>query len=167
MPGPLPSDTKRRRNAPTIPTTSLPVSGFTGDIPNPPEGYDLGSSGAAWWLWAWRTPQAAGWSMGDLYVLARRASIEDDIRMVDAADLTIDLDGLSSESEEALRSVIGRLKGLLTGRLSIIKEARDLDDRLGLTPKGLAALRWKIVDDAASAGASATKGKTYGHLKTA
>ncbi|MFT5026497.1 MAG: hypothetical protein ACI9CV_001257 [Ilumatobacter sp.] len=28
MPGPLPEGNKRRRNAPTIPTTALPVSGF-------------------------------------------------------------------------------------------------------------------------------------------
>lgn len=32
--------------------------------------------------------------------------------------------------------------------LAVMKEMRELDDRYGLTPKGLAALRWKIVDDA-------------------
>jgi len=29
----------------------------------------------------------------------------------------------------------------------VIREMREMDDRLGLTPKGLAALRWKIVPD--------------------
>jgi hypothetical protein len=169
MPGPLPETNKRRRNAPTIPTTSLPASGFDGEIPDPPKSYDLSSSGAAWWAWAWRTPQAAAWSAGDLYVLARRASVEDDIKSIDLVDLTICLDGLGEAEESELRAIFARVKALVTGRLSLLKEARDLDDRLGLTPKGLAALRWKIVADKepkANPTGDREKGKTYGHLKT-
>jgi hypothetical protein len=98
MPGPLPKTNARRRNAPTIPTTDLPAAGWKGPMPAVPAGYELGESGSAWWAWAWRTPQAAAWSPGDLY-----------------------------------------------GELQVAREARELDDRLGLTPKGLAALRWKIV----------------------
>ena len=170
MPGPLPEHTKRRRNAPTVPTTALPAGGYSGDIPDPPETYDLGASGRAWWAWAWRTPQASGWSDGDLYVLARRALLEDDIKAIGAADWSVDLDGLSESGEAEVRAVLNTLKGLVTGRLSILKEARDLDDRLGLTPKGLAALRWKIVPDAAapatSGSPSSPPGRTYGHLRS-
>jgi hypothetical protein len=32
-------------------------------------------------------------------------------------------------------------------RLKLLKEARELDHALGLTPKGMAALHWKIVAD--------------------
>lgn len=31
--------------------------------------------------------------------------------------------------------------------VSLSREIRELDDRLGLTPKGRQALRWEIVDD--------------------
>lgn len=31
--------------------------------------------------------------------------------------------------------------------MAVSREARELDDRFGLTPKGMAALRWKIVAD--------------------
>jgi hypothetical protein len=77
----------------------------------------LGTAGKAWWAWAWKLPHACAWSAGDLYVVARRARLEDDARTV------------TSE-----------------------REMRELDDRLGLTPKGMAALRWRIVEPAAAEG---------------
>ena len=55
MPGPLPTDDKRRRNAPTIPTTKLPAAGRKGRVPKVPPAYTLGDAGAAWWKWAWRS----------------------------------------------------------------------------------------------------------------
>ncbi|MGD9754564.1 MAG: hypothetical protein AB7W59_26535 [Acidimicrobiia bacterium] len=70
----------------------------------------------AWWAWAWSTPQAAAWSVGDVVALARRARLED----VLAGD---------------------------PSNMAVSREARELDDRFGLTPKGMAALRWKIVAD--------------------
>jgi len=94
----------------TLPTTQLPAAGRTD--PPPPCPYQLGAAGAAWWSWAWRTSQAAGWSDGDAYFVARRGRLED---------------------EEQTQPVV--------------REMREMDDRLGLTPKGLAALRWKIVPD--------------------
>lgn len=121
MPGPLPKPDARRRNQPTIPTTALPASGRQGEPPQPP--YDLGAAGAAWWLWAWSTPQSCAWNTGDLYVTGRRAVLED------------------------LVAAGGPLKEVSP----LIREMRELDDRLGLTPKGLAQLRWKIVDEQAEA----------------
>jgi len=114
MGGPLPNPNRRRRNAPTIPTTSLPAAGRKGAPPKPPRSIALGDAATAWWRWAWHTPQAAAWSKGDLYVTARRAQLEDAM----------------AESAPA----------------SILREARELDDRLGLSPKGMAALRWVIID---------------------
>src|SRR4051812_39596724 len=74
MPGPLPSPTRRRRNAPTIPTTELPASGRAGRIPKPPSWAHLGTAGQAWWKWAWRTPQSAGWGLatGHEVMISRR-----------------------------------------------------------------------------------------------
>ena len=111
MPGPLPTGEASRRHPPTIPTTQLPASGRKGPAPVSPR--KLGPAGRRWWKQAWSTPQAAGWSIGDLPFIARRAALED---------------------EPDLNPTWHRVM-------------TDMDDRLGLTPKGLAALRWKIVAD--------------------
>jgi hypothetical protein len=105
----------------TLPTTQLPITGRTAPPPECP--YDLEPGGAKWWEWAWKTPQAAGWSDGDAYFVARRARLED------------------TEQTQP-----------------VVREMREMDDRLGLTPKGLAALRWKIVepDEGEKAGAPAS-----------
>jgi hypothetical protein len=79
--GPLPQSEKARRNAPTIPTTKLPAGGRKGRAPTCP--YSLEKAGKAWWKWAWRQPQAAGWDDGALYSIARRASLEDDLAALD------------------------------------------------------------------------------------
>lgn len=34
-----------------------------------------------------------------------------------------------------------------SSRLPLVREMRELDDRFGLTPKGMAALRWQVVAD--------------------
>jgi len=146
--GPLPNPKKRRTNDPVIPTTELPAGGRKGRPPKVPEAYNLGKAGREWWKWAWGTPQAAAWSPGNLYVLARRAQLEDDL---DALDLNDDLDLadlLAGADEEAIENVsyaLETLKKAATGKLAIVKEMRELDKVLGLTPKGMADLRWEIV----------------------
>lgn len=150
MPGPLPDPNHRHRNAPTIPTTNLPASGRKGAAPRPPKGYELGERGRAWWGWAWKLPQACGWSAGDRYVVARRAALEDSVaalQQVDDFDLGEVLGLADEESARRVKAVIGHLRGLATNRIALEREMREIDDRLGLTPKGLAALRWKIVPD--------------------
>lgn len=145
--GPLPNDEKRRRNAPTIPTSALPAAGRSGPTPAPPRSVDLGAAGTEWWEWAWHTPQAAAWDDGSLYVVARRAALEDDlatacqVESLDAADLRGDTNA------QELRRLVQRLAGLATSRLNICREMREIDDRLGLTPKAMAQLRWKVVED--------------------
>lgn len=149
MPGPLPAPDAVRRNKPTIPTTSLPVSGRPGPPPEPPETYPLAEKGRAWWEWAWTTPQACAWDDGALYLAARRAQLEDDKHAIEHID--IDLAELLGEkplqAHARLEAMIMLLKGMAGGKLSVEREMRQIDDRLGLTPKGLAQLRWKIVAD--------------------
>lgn len=148
--GPLPDPKHRHREAPAIPTTSLPVGGRKGDPPTRPAHVELAAAGEAWWLWAWATPQAAAWSAGDLYVVARRAALEDDLATIAQVD-NLDALGLVDEDDEiesirTVRAIISRLAALCSGRLAIMKEMRELDTRLGLTPKGRSDLRWEIVD---------------------
>lgn len=150
MAGPLPDKNRRRRNAPTIPTTNLPASGRPGRAPRCP--LALGDAGRAWWRWAWKLPQAVAWSDGDHYAIARRARLEDDVEALEYVGL--DIDQLPASDDEELRIYLEQIERLLRtlkrvagGKLAAEREMRELDDRLGLTPKGMAALRWTIVDD--------------------
>lgn len=154
MSGPLPDPNRRRRNAPTIPTTGLPASGRPGPVPKPPAWVHLAASGLAWWAWAWKTPQAAAWSDGHLVFVARRAEIEDErtalheAPVLDIADL-LEMDD-EDEGVRQLEWIVRTLHRLATGKTTLDREARELDDRLGLSPKGQAALRWTIIDTAAA-----------------
>jgi hypothetical protein len=164
MPGPAPSKTTRRRNKPSIPTTVLPASGRSDPGPDVPIGYELATSGRAWWDWAWSTPQAAAWSDGDAYIAARRASLEDDLSTIERVS-GLDLDeALAAESFRDFKFVVGRIASLATGRIALMKEIRELDDRLGLTPKSLTALRWNIVDDGSEPIQASKPARRYGHL---
>jgi hypothetical protein len=146
----LPNPNSRRRNAPTISTTSLPADGRKGRAPKPPESAQLQKAGAAWWKWAWSTPQSAAWDSGALYAIARRAQLEDDLAALDLVDDFDLAELLGLEDNDMLRSlerVIGRLKGSSGGRVALMREMRELDKRLGLDPKAMAELRWKIAED--------------------
>lgn len=163
MSGPLPNPGAMRRNKPTIPTTNLPVSGRSADlIPEPPETYDLREKGQVWWSWAWTTPQACAWDEGALFLAARRAQLEDDVDLLESVEIDLDflLGERPTEAQEQLRALIMRMKAMAGGKLSVQREMRQIDDRLGLTPKGLAQLRWKIVEDEEPSGSG--KGKPRG-----
>lgn len=157
MPGPLPEEQRRRRNAPAIPTTKLPAEGYAGRIPKCP--YTLGPKGKAWWRWAWRTPSAAAWGVGDTYYVARRAALEDDLAALElpALDLAEYLDVEDSQALKRLTDAIKRLKGLAGGRTSVQKLMGELDKRVGLDPKALAELRWTISPPVDPAGTSPGK----------
>lgn len=147
--GPLPTGVAARRNKPTIPTTVLPASGRKPPVPKPPLEYQFGSHAKDWWAWAWRTPQAAAWDDGSLFMVARRAQLEDDLHLLEHVEL--DLGELIGQDPDEvilfLAFMVRQLKALAGGKLGVAREMRELDDRLGLTPKGLAQLRWKIVAD--------------------
>jgi hypothetical protein len=150
--GPLPNPNARRRNAPTIPDTVLPASGRAGEAPGCP--YDLARAGSAWWAWAWSTPQASKWDAGALYVVARRAVLEDELAalaLFDADEFSL-RDLLSGSDPEAVSRVewaIGTLKRLASGSTGLMREMRELDNRLGLNPKAMADLRWTVAPVAA------------------
>lgn len=163
-PGPLPKPAgqKRRRNAATIPSTRLPAAGRKGRAPAVPSWLKLGKAGAAWWRWAWSTPQAAAWDPGSHVLVARRAALEDDLVTIESLDFGELLDALPGE----FRVLVARLASLATGRLAIVKEMRELEQLLGLSPKALASLRWEIVDDEEpKQEPTATQGATIRRLK--
>jgi hypothetical protein len=106
-----------------------------------------------WWRWAWKLPQAAKWDEGALYFVGRRALLEDHAAALDFAD-DLDLaDLFASDNKEAairVEHALSLLKRSATGEVALMKEMRELDNRLGLNPKALADLRWTIdaVDEA-------------------
>lgn len=131
-----------------------------------PKWVSLGKAGKAWWGWAWKTPQACGWASGHEVLVARRASLEDDLATL--ADVeSLDLVDVVDEKAMQVRALVARLAALATGRLAVMREMRELDDRLGLSPKGLAALRWVVVTDEAPAKEPGPKRdeSRYGHLR--
>lgn len=145
--GPLPDPNRRRRNAPTIPSTALPAAGRSGAPPKVPSFVTLERTGKAWWRAAWATPQAAKWDAGAIFVVARRASLEDDLAAMAEVESLDCIDIADAETDERVKTVIRRLAALAAGRLQVFKEMRELDRALGLTPKALADLRWTIVED--------------------
>lgn len=94
-------------------------------------------------------------------MVARRATLEDDLHALEHID--VDLAFLvGEEPNEAARNLgllIGKLKSRAGGKSSTLREMRELDDRLGLTPKGLAALRWKVVEAEEPKPAAGTAGR--------
>lgn len=142
-PLPKPADQRRRMNTPMIPTTSLLVSGRKGAAPKVPSGYVLGAAGRAWWKWAWALPHALAWSDGDLYIVARRAVLEDQLALLSRSPGSFDLSELNSTD------LLAYARTLLGADDKVKREIRELEDRLGLSPKAFAALRWSIVDDVA------------------
>jgi hypothetical protein len=147
--GPLPSANPRRRNAPTISTTELPAKGRTDPVPKCP--YELAQAGTRWWAWAWKLPQAAQWDAGALYVVARRALLEDHAAALDFTDQLRASDLFAAFDDDAAKQVewaLNLLKRSATGELALMKEMRELDNRLGLNPKAMADLRWSIAKEA-------------------
>lgn len=150
--GPLPDPNAVRANAPRIPTTNLRSSGPDREPPEVPETYALHDAGRKFWDWAWRLPQACAWDDGTLYAVARRAQLEDDLAMLRGSDAwMIELEEFMDTAEEDMfghiKKVFSALRRLAGNEVSIMKEMRELDNKLGLTPEAMARLRWSIVDD--------------------
>lgn len=119
-------------------------------MPKIPSWRRLGKSGRAWWNWAWKTPQAAAWPAGSEDFVARRAALEDDVELLDRAptlDLAELLDMDDGRELQLLEAVIRRLHALAGGRLNVMREMRELDNRLGLNPKAMGELRWIVATD--------------------
>ena len=55
--------------------------------------------------------------------------------------------------------LMAKLKALAGGRVTYLKEMRELDKVLGLTPKAMLDLRWEIVDPQAKEGEQKGSGK--------
>ena len=119
MSGPPPKDPKlrRRRNKPAG-FTVLPAEGRQGDAPPWPLAFsdEWGDQELALWEELWRTPQASEWERLGWTRIVARYC-----RLC-----------VEAEAPAASRD--------------LQPEVRQLEDRLGMTPKAMQALRWTIDD---------------------
>jgi hypothetical protein len=124
-----PAEQRRRRNVQTpAAVVRLPVEGRKGRAPKfPLQGESEGES--VLWRELWKTPQAVMWERsgpGTVRLVARY------VRLL-----------LPVESPEFGG---GDEKGYSQAQL--LGEVRQLEDRLGLSPKAMQALKWVVDDDA-------------------
>lgn len=151
--GPLPDPNRLRRNAETIPSTRLSAAGRKGAVPKPPGTVQLGDAGMAWWKWAWKLPEACAWSSGQVYIAERRASLEDLLATIDGPVQSVEMPAELQDSElyepvkRLVDALLSQIKRVAASRVNVMKEMRELDVQLGLTPKARQAHRWEIVDD--------------------
>jgi hypothetical protein len=176
-PGPLPDPNARRRNK-RKPGTPLPLAGPSGPTPKCP--YALAKSGKKWWKWAWKLPQATAWDDGAVYFVARRAQLEDALAALDEPEDLVErihnsmLRTLESDAPEDvperlnyLGLLMAKLKALAGGRVTLLKEMREMDNKLGLNPKAFADLRWtlEVPDEEPAADKKATLGASVTRLR--
>jgi hypothetical protein len=121
-PLPKPADQRRRRNAPIANTLKLPAEGRVGPTPEWPLLLPPADQHLSVWREIWKTPMAVGWE---------RLGWE---RAVAAYVLV-------TVEAEAMRSADVKIW------ISLLAEARQHEDRLGLTPMALLRLRWEISTD--------------------
>jgi hypothetical protein len=88
--------------------------------------------------------------------VARRASLEDDLAAIELVQGIDFSEVVDADRADAVRAAVQRVAALASGRLQILREMRELDDRLGLTPKAMAQLRWTIKGDGEAATATPT-----------
>lgn len=123
--GPAPSlpGQRRRRNSPAAGEwASLPSEGRKGRIPKWPLPNPPRPAVAELWRKVWRTPQATMWDGMGLGI---------ELQVARWANLTIDV-------------ASGELSA--TAQMSSLPELRQIEDRLGLNPKGMQDRRWRIAD---------------------
>lgn len=110
--------------------------------------YELGDAGAAWWAWAWSTPQAKRWDEGALYTIARRACLEDladvldEIQVLSIGDIDRLINGDPETAGRRLGWLLKKLRTAAGGFTDLSREMRELEGQLGFGAKSLAALGW-------------------------
>ena|GEM_PF-3350208 len=128
MPGPLPTGTARRRNAPTLPTDSLPMDGVVVDLPSPIEPLDEVEQ--RYYVWAWSTPAAAAWHSSDAEIVAEWARLKVYVSRTMRGEVT---------------KRVGDSEVVVEPSSPILTQITNREDRLMLSPMARKKGRAKIV----------------------
>lgn len=146
MPGPPPKHPAQRRRRNAAPAKK-PVARRARRAPEPPKG--LTAAARAWWRRVWASPVSGQWTDADVPQVQRLAriisvlSIEGTAQSKAAAQLRA-LEELLGIELDAVRGLVDAGLGLDTRMLN---EARQLEDRLGLSPLARHRMAWEISDD--------------------
>ena len=118
MPGPLPKHpSQRRRSNPTVPMVQLPAGGRQGPTPEWPLTPKSSKAETAVWVDLWKKPQAVMWERAQLERVVARY-----VRLE-----------VQAEKRDC--------------KVTILSEARQLEDRLGLNGASMMRLRWEVVEE--------------------
>lgn len=115
--------------------------------------YELGDAGSAWWGWAWSTPQAKRWDDGVLYVLARRAVLEDLVSaLAEVDELSVEaidrlINGDPATAGQRFGWLLRKLKSAAGSFTELSREMRELEGQLGFGAKSMASLGWKVEEE--------------------
>lgn len=163
--GPAPNPNRRRRNA-TVPMVPLPAAGRKGKVPAWPLGPDIVTQAK---LRAAESKAERLQAMADDGLPVDERTLDRALEKVEHLRLVIEIQ--ADRELELWREVWAmpqavqweRLRWFRTvaqfvrwevlgesGDMDASKEARQLGDRIGMTPLSLLRLRWEIVDAAAS-----------------
>lgn len=143
MPGPPPKHPaqRRRRNAEPAKRT---VAKRARRVPDAPRG--LSPAARAWWTRVWKSPLAGQWGDADVPQVQRLAriisamSVDGAAQSKAAAQLRTLEDALGVDLG-AVREVLNHGLGLDT---RLMAEARQLEDRLGLSPLARHRMAWEL-----------------------
>lgn len=118
MPGPAPKHPSERvRRHATVAMTQLPAEGREGEPPAWPLSSKPSAAAAKIWARVWGTPQAVAWER------------------LGWTDVVARYCRVLVEAEKPKAAV------------GVMAEARQLEDRLGLSPMSMLRLRWEVVVD--------------------
>ena len=131
MPGTLPkadaygNPTAQRRNAPTIPTTDVPVTGYEGPVPEPT--VELGELARKFYDRAWASPPAAAWLPDEADVVAEwaglKAVVAQQLRSGEAPQSAL-LAQIKAREDALYLSPMARARG----RVRLIEPVPEVDD---------------------------------------
>lgn len=140
---------------PTIPQTSLPDQGYQGEIPDPIRPLD--GYAKVYWDWAWSTPQAAMWDKGTAGAVTTLSEIHRDIEALESMsgiaskmsfyDLLECTDPSMGPVAKQLGDLFGGLLKMVTNKKGLVAEARSYESVLGLNPKAMSDMRWKVLKE--------------------
>lgn len=154
MPGPPPKHAAQRRRRNAAPAKKA-VAKRARRMPDAPKG--LSPAARAWWSRVWKSPLAGQWTDADVPQVQRLAriisamSVDGAAQSKAAAQIRALEDALGVDLG-AVREVMNHGLGLDT---RLMAEARQLEDRLGLSPMARHRMAWEVTDDQAP-GAVAT-----------
>lgn len=169
MPGPLPSDSPKRKTRPNdIPWIELPPNGRSGPPPSVPHGFSLEGPGSTKWIRLWQTPEASQWGAAEREMVARLCQLHDEwchLKSPVYDHAMYDVLEQMGFSATTCKQVMRKLNANQAKLPTLAAEMRMIEERLGLTAKARKELRWRITEAELVPEKAKPKKRTRSHLR--